>query len=26
MNTIIIFETEGKAADEIYLADEGRLG
>ncbi len=26
MNTIIIFETEGKAAEEIYLADEGRLG
>ena len=26
VNTIIIFETEGKAADEIYLADEGRLG
>lgn len=25
MNTIIVFETEGKAADEIYLADEGRL-
>lgn len=23
MNTIIIFETEGKAADEIYLSDEG---
>ncbi|MGN0666267.1 MAG: hypothetical protein ACI4KF_07045 [Huintestinicola sp.] len=26
MNTIIIFETESKAADEIYLADEDRLG
>lgn len=26
VNTIIIFETEGKSAEEIYLADEGRLG
>lgn len=26
VNTIIIFETEGKAAEEIYLADEGGLG
>lgn len=25
MNTIIIFETEGKSADEIYLADESKL-
>lgn len=25
-NLIIIFETEGKAADEIYLADESKLG
>lgn len=25
-NTIIIFETEGKSAEKIYLADEGKLG
>lgn len=24
-NTIIVFETEGRSADEIYLADESRL-